>query len=93
MSMVEIVAAIKGTDSTKRMQAVQTMRKILSQERRPPIDDFINAGVLPHLVEFLGESSNPTLQFETAWALTNIASGTTFTSGSQLKRLQDLVFS
>jgi len=76
LSIEEIQNGIQGSDAHKQLQATQSARKILSRERNPPIDVMINLGILPRLVEFLGHNDAPALQFEAAWALTNIASGT-----------------
>ncbi|VDD96399.1 unnamed protein product [Enterobius vermicularis] len=74
-SLLGIVRNAKSTDHAVQMSAVQQARKLLSSDRNPPIDDLIESGILPILVDCL-RSSNVNLQFEAAWALTNIASGT-----------------
>ncbi|KFD70642.1 hypothetical protein M514_11254 [Trichuris suis] len=66
----------ESQDSDKKLMAIQQARKLLSSDRNPPIDGLIRSGILPILVKCLSYDENPTLQFEAAWALTNIASGT-----------------
>lgn len=46
------------------IEATTNLRKLLSMERSPPIDEVINANVVPRLVQLLQQSDNPVLQFE-----------------------------
>ncbi|GCC17590.1 importin subunit alpha-4-like isoform X1 [Chiloscyllium punctatum] len=71
-----IVQGASSDNPVVQLSAVQAARKLLSSDRNPPIDDLINSGILPILVQCLERDENPSLQFEAAWALTNIASGT-----------------
>lgn len=75
MSLEEIIRGVQSNDNAVQLQATQSCRRILSRERQPPIDDVIKAGVVPRLVQFLANIDTPDLQFEAAWALTNVASG------------------
>lgn len=76
MTMPDILTGIQDDNAAQQFQATQSARRLLSRERQPPIDDIIKAGVLPRLVHFLSYNDRPDLQFEAAWALTNVASGT-----------------
>ncbi|CAK8563753.1 unnamed protein product [Lathyrus sativus] len=76
-SLPSMVAGVCSDESSAQVEATILFRKLLSIERNPPpIDKVIQSGVVPRLVEFLAREDFPRLQLEAAWALTNIASGT-----------------
>ncbi|XP_047319874.1 importin subunit alpha-1a-like [Impatiens glandulifera] len=71
-----MLSGIYSDDISLQLTATTQFRKLLSIERNPPIDEVIQSGVVPRMIQFLMREEIPQLQFEASWALTNIASGT-----------------
>ena len=72
----EVASALIHGSRDERLQAAVRVRKLLSKDINPPINEVIKSDCIPILVQFLGMVDDRPLQFEAAWALTNIASGT-----------------
>ncbi|KAI4310932.1 hypothetical protein MLD38_035875 [Melastoma candidum] len=75
-NLPSMIAGVWSNDKLLQLESTTQFRKLLSIERSPPIEEVIQSGVVPRFVEFLVREDFPQLQFEAAWALTNIASGT-----------------
>lgn len=73
----QLVRGVNSNNPTERLAATVEFRRMLSVEDHPPIQDVINCGVVPRLMQFLSMSTEQKLQFEAAWTITNIASGST----------------
>lgn len=76
MSIADILDKINSEDPAMQLIGVQEARKLLSKAKHPPLDVIIQSGAVPRIVKLLEVTDNVTMQFEAAWALTNIASGT-----------------
>ena len=69
-----LTADIRSADPAAVQAAVKGFRRVLSIEPNPPVREVLAADVMPLFISFLGRHDNQELQFESAWALTNIAS-------------------
>uniref|UniRef100_A0A2K6UG20 Importin subunit alpha n=1 Tax=Saimiri boliviensis boliviensis TaxID=39432 RepID=A0A2K6UG20_SAIBB len=86
LTLGEIIQGVNSSDPALCFQATQTARKMLSQEKNPGLKLVVEGGLIPRMVEFLKPSLYPCLQCEAAWALTDIAAGTSEHSPAVVER-------
>lgn len=80
-SVKRIFENMRSADSKRQFVGLLAARQLLSNEQNPPIDLMIDNGIVPICVQFLQKVECPHIQFEAAWALTNISSGTSAQTG------------
>ena len=70
--------AVQNNDVDMLLSVVIFIRKQLSQSETPPLQDFIETGLFPHLVKFLSDEykSIQNLHYEVLWIISNAFSGT-----------------
>ena len=68
------LAGLASSDGTTQLNSLRGFRKLLSLEKNAPIQECIDCGSIPILISYLQRADRTDLQFEAAWALTNIAS-------------------
>lgn len=62
-----MITDLYSTLEEDQLKAIQKFRKLLSRDPNPPIDDVIQAGIVPRFVEFLKNNNNTTLQVSIAF--------------------------
>jgi len=62
-------------DPNSQLEGASYFRKVLSVEKNPPVGIVVEAGLVPLLINLIRPGVHPPVQFEAAWALTNIACG------------------
>ncbi|KAJ3446171.1 importin subunit alpha [Anaeramoeba flamelloides] len=69
------VEGVKSNDYNNQLEHTHAIRMILSSETNAPIEKVIRSGVAKEFIKFLDMNQKAELQFEAAWALSNLCSG------------------
>lgn len=64
-----------SSNPKERIHGTMCIRILLAKgDTQPPYQKIVDADIVPLLLSFLGHDDNPKLQFEAAWAVTNLCS-------------------
>ncbi|KAK7337678.1 hypothetical protein VNO77_18263 [Canavalia gladiata] len=74
MTLDAIIRGVRSDDHALQLETTTRFKNILSQGYKSPIEVAVHYRLVPCFAEFLGRHDEPELQFQAAWALTNIAS-------------------
>ena len=65
-NLPNMVMGVQSPEPTVQLESTTQFRKLLSIERNPPIQQVIDANVVPRFVEFLSRDDTPSLQVSLA---------------------------
>jgi len=65
----------KSADQEEQLKGIVGIRKILSGDAYLPLDKVVDSGILPWIMDLMNNSNIPQVRYETAWIITNCASG------------------
>jgi len=74
--IVDFNAKMMSNDKDQVLEGLIGIRKLLSIANNPPIQQVVDSGIVPKILSFMSLSESPAFQFEAAWTITNICSGT-----------------
>ncbi|AFP65451.1 importin alpha (nucleomorph) [Chroomonas mesostigmatica CCMP1168] len=74
LDFVKLYKLLTSGDFKEKLNSTIKIRRFLSK-KNPSIDEIIKAGMIPIFISFLKDDAEPLLQFEAAWIITNVASG------------------
>lgn len=78
VSLAELPEAVRefgSSDLHECHSGLNKLRRLLSAKGVTPIQQILDAGVLPRILELLKAPASPLLQLEAAWCITNITTG------------------
>eukprot|EP01083_Nonionella_stella_P029557 81328_1 len=73
--LTKLVNGVYSEHPAAQYECTKQFRMLLSQAQNPPIKAVIDSGVVPRFIQLARMSNYPELQYESLWALLNIASG------------------
>ena len=84
--IVEYISLIMNGNLIQRHSGIIMLRKCLSIQENTPIQEVIDNNVVPTLIELINNDSNPHLQIEATWCVTNMATGSTLQTNSLVEK-------
>ena len=77
---------IEKGDLLQKHTGIIMLRKCLSIQQNTPIQEIIDANAVPLLIMLINDDTNPHIQIEATWCVTNIATGTTLQINSLVEK-------